>query len=249
MRTHNRLKRLKIRLQSVLNRLRGRRTVHLLHIAKTGGTALKHALSGIPKVGELELVLHSHKTRLVDIPRGDAVFFCCRDPISRYKSGFISRQRQGRPRNFIPWSDGERLAFSRFSDPAQLAEALASADTSLRDEAEAAFTRIGHVNTPLGYWLGSEWLLEQRKGDIVWIGLQTALDEDFAQLAKVLALPPGICLPLDDVAAHRNPSGVQSALSPTAHQALLERFREDARLFHWCLEHRAALASAKDFTR
>lgn len=246
MRPHNPIKRAKILFRSIATRLRGRRIVHLLHVSKTGGTALKHALSGIHQVGDsLELVLHSHKTRLVDIPRGDAVFFCCRDPISRYRSGFMSRQRQGRPRNFIPWSEGERLAFTRFSNPAQLADALASHDPSLRREAEAAFGRIGHVNTPLEYWFGSESLLEQRKGDIIWIGLQNELDQDFAHLARLLALPADACLPADDVAAHRNPGKAQNPLSPEGHQTLLERFSGDARLFEWCLQHRSSLASAR----
>ena len=247
MRPHNPIKRAKILCRSMATRLRGRRTAHLLHIAKTGGTALKHALSGIHQLeGGLELVLHSHKTRLIDVPLGDAVFFCCRDPISRYQSGFMSRQRQGRPRNFIPWSEDERFAFTRFSDPVALADALASADPSLRSEAEAAFRGIGHVNTPLRYWLGSESLLEQRKADIIWIGLQSELDEDFGHLARVLSLPTGTSLPGDDVAAHRNPGRAQNPFTEEGHHTLLERFEDDARLFEWCLRHRADLSSARN---
>jgi len=242
MRPHNPIKRAKIVLTSIAARLRGRRTAHLLHIAKTGGTALKHALSGIRDGRDgLRLVLHSHKTRLIDIPRGDAVFFCCRDPISRYRSGFMSRQRQGQPRNFIPWSEGEQLAFERFSDSGQLADALGSIDSSVRQEAEIAFGRIGHVNTPLAYWLGSESLLEARRDDIVWIGLQSDLDADFARLVEFLGLPGESALPRDDVTAHRNPGKVNATLSPEGQQALLGRFTDDARLFEWCLQHRSRL--------
>lgn len=242
MRPHNPVKRAKIVLASIATRLRGRRTLHLLHIAKTGGTALKHVLQQAqPANDTFELVLHSHKTRLTDIPRGDAVFFCCRDPISRYRSGFMSRQREGRPRNHIPWSDGERLAFTRFSDPGELAEALASEDPTIRRDAEIAFGRIGHVNTPLSYWLGSESILQQRSRDIVWIGLQADLDQDFVRLAEILGLPDGTTLPSDDVTAHRNPGRARADLSSEGHRALLERFADDAQLFEWCLRHRADL--------
>ncbi len=246
MRPHNPIKRAKISLRSIATRLRGRRSAHLLHIPKTGGTALKHALHEIHRLEDgLELVLHGHKTRLVDIPRGDAVFFCCRDPISRYQSGFLSRQRQGQPRNLIPWSEGEHLAFGRFTDPAELAEALASDDPQTREEAELAFNRIGHINTPLEYWLQSEAMLEQRRQDIIWIGLQSELDDDFDRLAEALGLPPGSSLPRDAVMAHRNPRKIEKPLSSAARHALSERFKSDSRLFEWCLRHRSTLMDTK----
>lgn len=242
MRPHTPIKRARIILGSMVTRLKGRRRIHLLHIAKTGGTALKHALSSLGDVGDgLELVLHSHKTRLSDIPTGDAVFFCCRDPISRYRSGFMSRQRQGQPRNLIPWSEVERFAFSRFSNPADLAEALASSDLHTRREAELAFDRIRHVNTPLGYWLRSEELLNRRKCDIVWIGLQSELDNDFRRLAEMMELPASITLPTDDVTAHRNPGTASPNISAEGEKALLRRFENDLRLFQWCLRHRQQL--------
>ncbi len=169
--------------------------------------------------------------------------------MSRYRSGFMSRQRQGQPRNFIPWSEGERWAFTRFSDPDQLAEALASDDHEVRTQAELAFGKIGHVNTPLEYWLGSRSLLDKRRSDIVWIGLQAELDSDFPHLAKILELPAGTNLPTDNVTAHRNPDLAPITLSQHGRIALLNRFANDANLFEWCLHHRERLITSSPDSR
>jgi len=62
--------------------------VHFLHIGKTGGTAIKHAIgsaqasisgdgAGLPCV----VHLHRHAVRLRDVPAGERFFFFVRDPL------------------------------------------------------------------------------------------------------------------------------------------------------------------------
>src|SRR5689334_1107802 len=84
--------------------------VHLLHVGKTGGTAVKHALAGVV-TEQFRIVAHSHDITIRDVPIGEHVVFFVRDPISRFVSGFYSRQRQGRPRYDVPWSPNESIAF------------------------------------------------------------------------------------------------------------------------------------------
>ena len=89
--------------------------IHFLHIGKSGGTAIKHALNDAKHVESgLSFVLHPHSTRLSDIPVGDKVLFTLRDPLSRFCSGFYSRLRKGQPRYNFEWSEGESRAFSKF---------------------------------------------------------------------------------------------------------------------------------------
>ncbi len=71
--------------------------IHFLHIGKTGGTAVKYALSSYSKNEKYEIILHGHETKLKDIPNGEKFFFFLRNPITRFTSGFYSRKRQGRP--------------------------------------------------------------------------------------------------------------------------------------------------------
>lgn len=100
------------------------RTAHFLHIGKTGGSAIKSVLEDYKAVANYRIVLHEHDTVLDDIPPGEKVFFCLRDPISRFVSGFYSRKRKGQPRYYSEWSDFERQVFETFETPNDLAEAL-----------------------------------------------------------------------------------------------------------------------------
>lgn len=184
---------------------RSRRPIHVLHVRKTGGTAVKFALRGHLKCKRHRLVLHEHDFRLTDVPVGEGVVVFLRDPISRFISGFNSRLRQGRPRYHRPWTDGERAAFAVFADPCVLAEALSAASDVERNRAEEAMRSIRHVSDHYAYWFESEDYVRHRAADLFHIGFQETLEDDFAELRHKLALPPTITLPNDDVDAHRSP--------------------------------------------
>lgn len=202
--------------------------VHVLHIRKTGGTALKQAFHAVHDAGVL--VFHDHATRLADIPPGSPVAFVVRDPVARFVSGFNSRLRQGAPRYHFSWNEAEAAAFAYFADAAQLAEALASGDARAREAMQA----IRHVNTSLSWWLGGVHQLEQRRADIVLIGRQETLDADVLRLARVVGLGQEPVLPADDVLAHRTPPGMATALTQGGEAAIRAHYAADADILRWC---------------
>lgn len=217
---------------SVSGLIRRRRVVHMLHVGKTGGTAVKVALRRCrrdPSV-KARIVLHRHRVRLSDIPPWDDVFFFVRDPTSRYVSAFNSRQREGRPSHYHPWLPAERRIFERFPTADALAMSLGSADDETRRAARQAMTRIPHVRKGLGRWLSDEALLERRRRRIILVGHQESLAEDFERLRRLLDLPADCRLPAADSMAHRSTDPQATDLSPEAQAALRAWYSEDFKL-------------------
>ncbi len=197
------------------------RTVHFLHIGKTGGTAIKDALA--PIADQSDLKLHKHTTRLWDVPESDGAFFFLRDPVTRFVSAFNSRLRMGRPRLSVKWNEAEVRAFAVFNDPNTLAEALSAADTALKQQACDAMEGIRHVNTRFSDWLRSPGYVEQRRASIVHVGHQESLAADFAAICAKLGLPQ-VPLPGD---AHATPEGFQTHLSETGQRNIAAWYVED----------------------
>lgn len=195
---------------------RDRRPLHLLHIGKTGGTAVREALGK-------RVVVHGHDDVLADIPAGERVIFFVRDPVTRFVSAFYSRQRQGRPLTYYPWTDGEEKAFTAYERPADLARALAGGEAAARE----AMGAIRHVREPLAKWLVDEEYLRSRLGDVLFVGSQERLDDDFARLKELLGLPGRVKLPHDDVKAHRNPRDLDYTLDDEAAQGIRAWYADD----------------------
>ena len=207
--------------------------MHLLHIGKTGGTALKTALAGAASPTHV-LILEDHPTRLRSIPVGERVAFFVRDPLTRFVSGFLSRQRKGRPRYFHDWSAEEAEAFARFHTPNQLACALSSAEPAEREAAERAMRAIQHVRDSYWTWFESEAYLRRRREDVFFVGAQETLELDLARLSAKLGLAEPPSLPRGDVAAHRNPAGLDRALDATAERNLKAWYAADYRFLALC---------------
>ena len=205
--------------------------VHFLHVGKTGGTALTHALERTPVDW---LHLHKHATRLADIPQGERVFFFLRDPVTRFISGFYSRKRRGSPRFDAVMSAAEEEAFAIFPTPGALAAALSSRDAAVQAAATGAMRNIQHVRDSYWYWLGSAEALWQRREDILFIGQQEYLEADVAVLARLLGLP--IELPRDPVQAHVNPEGLDYSLSEEARANLVAWSAGEYRAVEACVE-------------
>ena len=205
------------------------RPLHFLHIGKTGGTALRHALKHAPvETGTYSFRMDpGHEKKLRDVPPGEAAFFFVRDPITRFVSGFYSRQRQGMPNGFHPWKEHERQAFAAFETANALAEAISGPSRDVRFEARQAMRAIGHVNTKYARWLESPRYVRSRRKDILLIGRQETLSADFERLKALSGLSPEVSLPVDDVQAHRNPSHVDRTLSGLALANLTDWYRED----------------------
>jgi hypothetical protein len=217
----------------LLYRLRGKQLVHFLHVGKTGGTAVKHALRDATS-RRYVVHVHPHHVRLRHVAPGDGVFFFLRDPIRRFVSGFYSRQRQGMPRGHFPWLPEERIAFSRFVTPNALALALSSDDAEERDAAERAMRSIRHVKSRYWDWFGDERYFLSRAADILLVGRQETLARDFERLKTLLDLPPHLALPGDEVESHRNPADVDVTLDDTARANLKLWYREDYRFLALC---------------
>jgi hypothetical protein len=197
--------------------------LNVLHIGKTGGTALKHVLAENQNGSVYQLLFRGHGVTLADVPDGERYMFLIRDPLTRFVSAFNGRLREDRPRYHYPWRDEERVAFAIFKTPDQLAVALSSADADERAQAEAAMHGIGHVNTPYTSWFPTEAAFRKRLDDLFFIGLQDRLDEDFELLRQKLGLPADVRLPRDETVAHKTPSGYDDQLSETG-RANLERW-------------------------
>jgi hypothetical protein len=201
------------------------RPLHFLHIGKTGGTAVKHALRPVASAGRVRL--HGHDVRLTHVAPGEGVFFFLREPLARFVSAFYSRQREGRPRYVVPWSPAEEAAFGRFRTANELANGLSSTSTAERRKAERAMLAIPHVNSRYWDWLSGAEYLRSRDADIYFIGLQEHLAEDFAIVRARLGLPETLRLPDDDIGAHRNPASVDRSLDAQAIRNLSAWYAED----------------------
>jgi len=208
--------------------------VHFLHIGKTGGSAIKYALKPLVASGGLAMKLHNHEVTLRDIPLGERVVFCLRDPVARFVSGFYSRQRQGQPRIFSPWSPDEKIAFANYTTPNQLACALSSTDDVEKAKALAAMHSIQHVRSHYWEWFEDAEYLSSRSEDILFVGFQESLGEDFAQLKNLLQLPQEIVLPTDDVQSHKNPKHLDTALCPRAIENLKTWYAGDYEFITTC---------------
>lgn len=199
--------------------------MHFLHIYKTGGTALKHALAGAESSTGFALFAHKHSVGLDCIPSGHKVVFVVRDPIGRFVSGFYDRQREGLPRYYTPWSPAEAITFEHFETPNALGEALCgTADQA--EIARAAMASLDRINQPLSDWLGRPDYFLSRRDDILLIGRQEQLDADFERLKLLLGLPRDLQLPNDDVDANRA-GDVDRRVSARAEAALRQCYADD----------------------
>ena len=210
------------------------RQLHFLHIGKTGGTAIRHALRPFSDGPAARITLHQHHTTLAEIPPGDRVMFTLRDPAARFVSGFNSRLRQGRPRFDIPWRPEEAEAFRAFPTANDLANALSSRDIGQKTQAMAAMRSIRHVQRRYGYWLKDLGYLRTRWACIDWIGRTETLTRDFAVLKTMLCLPPDCELPSELVLAHKRDDTDHVHLDETGQRNIRAWYAADYLLLRHC---------------
>ena len=209
--------------------------IHVLHIGKTGGTALKAALA--PFAAEGRFVLHGHATRARDCPPGSRIFFVVRHPVDRFVSAFNSRLRRGRPRFDYPWSPRHAIVFSLFRSPNALAEALGSRNPLARLAAGFAMRAIGHLRRRLSYWVEPG---EIERNPRLIIGTLETLDRDLMRLLEIAGVDEAAELTTDPVEAHVTPAEFDRSLSAKAVRNLTRYFRSDIALYEACLRAREA---------
>jgi hypothetical protein len=211
-------------------RRHGQRVVHMLHVRRTGGTAVHAALNETRIPPDLRLLLHAHGISLAHLPEEDEVFFFLREPVARFVSGFEMRRQEGGSRYHHPWTPGERRAFMRFDSAQDLAMALGSRAHTERAEAEGAMKSIHHLRSHLSDWLVDEAQVRARKTRIMFVGWQERLDADFASLGGLLGLPP-TDLPADAYRANRIESDpARRELSAEATSIVRAWYADDYRL-------------------
>lgn len=229
----------------------GKSLAHFIHLGKTGGTAIKHAIapwsSRVTRTheracernadrGDYILVLHPHHVTLRQVRMGEKVFFSIRDPITRFISGFYSRLRQGAPRYHLPWSSSERIAFQYFKTANHLAKSLYSTDQEEKEAGRFAMQNIKHVRDSYWKWFINEEYLRSRFSDIIFICRQERLTDDFEILKRKLGLPEDISLPDDDIQAHRNPGNQSINLDDDAVANLKRWYADDFKFCSMCDE-------------
>lgn len=210
-----------------------KQTIHFLHIGKTGGSAVKYVLKDFVKTPEYSLKLHGHEITLKDIPKGDSVIFFLRDPVSRFISGFYSRQRKGRPRYHSEWSPQEKEVFEHFTTPNEIAVSLANERAEDHALAIMAMQSVQHFK-PYKEWYVDFDYFESRFEDILFVGFQESLDADFMKLKKILKIPQSITLPTDDIIAHRNPKDINKSIDEKGVKALIKWYSDDYRFMSLC---------------
>ena len=208
--------------------------VHFLHIGKTGGSAIKAVLNNNLETLKYIIKVHKHNVSIKDIPVGEKIVFFLRDPISRFVSGFYSRQRKGRPRHNIEWTALEKEVFENFPTPNALA--LAFSNTMGIEKylfAKQAMNSIGHLSH-YNYWYIDFPYFKSRQNDILFIGFQESLESDFLDLKKILKIPLEEKLPIDDIGAHRNIKGLDKDIDKNAMLTLIDWYKEDIAFVKLC---------------
>ena len=153
------------------------------------------------------------------------MFFCSEGSYFKIISGFYSRLREGKPKNFNPWKPDELKAFKIFKTPNQLAEALSSSDLNMKRKAEEAMQGIGHVNSSYWDWFISSEYLIKNKFKILAILIQEDLSSDFEKFTAEQNL--NIKLPKDEIKSHKMPDQYDKKLSDLAILNLKNWFEKD----------------------
>ena len=174
------------------------RVIHVLHVAKTAGSALKRVAQAINRQQSgVRFMIYGHRKTLDDLPHGSEYVFATRDPVTRFRSAFLSRQRKGRPLYDLPWNELEGRIFSAFNSPDELAGVLFSGG-ELSELANEGMRHVPHFKFQARYTDGVPDFLETRPP--LSILRQERFNDDLNQLLLTL----GICaVEVDQIVSQR----------------------------------------------
>tara|TARA_B100000886_G_C20379900_1_gene473461 strand:- start:533 stop:1249 length:717 start_codon:yes stop_codon:yes gene_type:complete len=218
-----------------------REKYHFIHIGKTGGSAIRHNLIKFnSNQNKLYFFYYGHSFKAFELKNNQNYFFCIRNPIQRFVSGFYSRQRMGRPwSNKSKWSHDEEKAFTKFKNINHLAESLYSNDFLLKLDAENAMNSIKHLKDNYNTWFDIKFL-EQNKPFFV---LETEnLDNDFENFCKKLNLKH-FNLPKDTITIHKNDYSNTPNLSNLSIINLTKWYKEDISIYNYILCNKSSFNS------
>lgn len=203
-----------------------------LHVGKTGGTSFLRKARALVEVQPGRVpVLFPHEwtvTRIRECLPGATVSLIIRDPLERAVSGFISRERAGRPTYNSPWKHEEATAFLFFKSVHQYLDAILSG--SHRDAAAADFASrsIDHIRR------GYKYHVDDSTDIASWVGVIGRL-ESVGQFTSMLLGDDGHVEHL-----HRNPVSTGSVLgryTPEELARLRGYFQEEYEVFDALVPH------------
>ncbi|MEL7444654.1 MAG: sulfotransferase family 2 domain-containing protein [Pseudomonadota bacterium] len=221
---------MEVRLRRIRRSDSTRKVIYFLHIGKAAGSQIKQAIAQI-NGAEKGIHIHAltHDEMLVDVPDEAEYFFSIRDPAARFRSGFYSRKRRGRPLNDIAWTAHEEMAFSTFEHANDLAEALFAG--GMRGmQAVAAMKSIRHTAQDQVDWFALV-------GDIfsvrppVWVIRQEHFDEDIERFYQRAGIGTRPELKRDPKGSHANDYSDVPDLSERALSNLKRWYSQDYALY------------------
>jgi hypothetical protein len=209
-----------------------------IHIGKTGGTLIREVLRSLPEEHRLRFRFHSHDVTLpqaLETRPEMPVFFSVRRPEALFVSGFNSRRRQGGPTYDQPWNPRERVAFSLFRTPNELAEALSAADPHVRACAEFSMLTINHVRKGLRWYLHGIPILERHRDQIAAVLLQENLEPDLRAFAERIGVPLEAAAIRPTERLHAAMAEDEQELSATGLANVRQWYRPDREIYDWCV--------------
>lgn len=211
----------------------GRRSISFLHIGKAAGTQIAEVARRINRESRsVRILKEPHAVRLGDLSWRQDYFFSIRAPASRFRSGFYSRKREGRPRYHYPWTVYERVAFEEFEHANDLAEALFE-DSARGGRAAAAMKAIQHAAMDQIDWFeGTGTFLEVRPP--VAIIRQEHFEPDLRLFLDRIGFDGVVEVSSGDKAAHANDYSGTPPLSERALGNLTAWYRQDVEFYRMC---------------
>jgi hypothetical protein len=215
--------------------------LHFLDVGETGGDVVRAALGGgHADEADHVVVLHGHRATMLDLPVGDALFLCLRDPVSRFVAAFQRRLQEGRTHPELAHTAEEAQAFARYPTPMALGEALAQDPTPTEvgeavsdDPAAGAMHAIRFVRDRSIDWVGGweRFEVAADEGRIYAVLRSEELEATLPTLLGSLGLPvpEGIVVP-----DHLRSAPVDELLSPTAVMNLRRWFAPEEALLERC---------------
>ncbi len=218
-----------------------------LHIGKTGGTLIRQVLGSLPEEHRSQFRLLGHDARLshaIETRPDMPVFFSVRRPETLFVSAFNSRLRQGKPQYDRSWGRRERIVFSVFKTPNDLAESLSATDSALKACAELSMLSINHIRKGLQWYLGNTEFLEKHREKIAFILLQEELEQDLRTFAARVGVPLASAQISPAERLHASGPEDETTLSDTGLANIHEWYRPHQEIYDWCVARRDRLLAA-----
>lgn len=207
-----------------------------LHVPKTAGSGLQDLLPKMRRAGIRPPTYLSHDFDLetfAELMPASRLVVVLRDPLERMASGFMSRLRQGRPRNDRLWTPAEAVAFQAYRRPEEMFRACLSGDDYDISMSSFALDAIPHVRRGYAHYFGSAGGVRAAAGRFALVGEIGDMGGFIGRLADLLGAPRRKLASLYE-ARHVSPRGgaeIVAGLAPPEIAALRRRFEEEYRIW------------------